>query len=226
MVRDRRRGGDRIRTCKQARSLHCRCTPTGQSIGQCPRQESNLSLNLRRVACEIHHTPRTERRSTKWWPENPLARFLRAAVALRPRQAERGGSRTRSSRSMYSDRTVEPPVPPPGVEPGLPRFQRGVQPLTPERPSCTPTRGRTWNTDLEDRCDLHFTIGALTIEREARDSNPSSPFGGIVFETSPAIRIRLRSRMSQPTSGNRGSRTRPESSPARLASGCDKPLVT
>ena len=35
-----------------------------QQINKCPCQESDLGLDLRRVACKIHHTPRTKPRSS------------------------------------------------------------------------------------------------------------------------------------------------------------------
>ena len=37
-----------------------RLTTQASSLPQRPRQESNLALDLRRVACNIRHTPRTE----------------------------------------------------------------------------------------------------------------------------------------------------------------------
>ncbi len=37
----------------------------GDRCRQCPRQESNLVFNLRRVACGVRHTPRTVRESTR-----------------------------------------------------------------------------------------------------------------------------------------------------------------
>jgi hypothetical protein len=33
--------------------------PSGSSVSKCPRQESNLVYELRGLACEIRHTPRT-----------------------------------------------------------------------------------------------------------------------------------------------------------------------
>ena len=50
-------GGSRTHFKLLCRQPPCRLAPA--PCCQCPRQESNLSLDLRRVVCKIHHTPRT-----------------------------------------------------------------------------------------------------------------------------------------------------------------------
>ena len=113
------------------------CRPTAS---KCPRQESNLVLDLRRVACEIRHTPRT---------------YLVARRGIEPRLAD--------PKSAVPSVTLAGrlcPVARPGVEPGPTASEADMLSGTPTGQfQGVPTWSRTRTKTLGGSCAIHYTIG-------------------------------------------------------------------
>ena len=111
-------GGSRTHGKLLCRQLPDRLASASRCRFQCPRQESNLGLDLRRVACKLHHTPRT----------HPLTALAQAGVE--PAKSRRFELRRfsicvpclRTSRRLACEakfRGLESNQRPPGSEPGV-----------------------------------------------------------------------------------------------------------
>src|SRR5262249_54885529 len=96
-----------------------------------PREGAKPALNLRGVACEVRHTPRTKRDAGG--SRTHFVRFAGGRLAVRPQRRSvsppgiEPGPRPSDGRMLPSTPRGQPsPVPPHGVEPCPPALQAGV----------------------------------------------------------------------------------------------------
>ena len=128
-------------------------------VGPCPRQESNLVLDLRRVVCDVRHTPRTMKQRCHPPPGN--------------RTRPCGFEDRRASATLAGKQ----PVPLPGVEPGLRPSEGRVPSVTLQGRSRSRRPG-------SNRHEPAYKAGASPFghvggEQGRKDSNPvDASFGG------------------------------------------------
>lgn len=124
--------------------------------------------DLRRVLCyPLHHR---DPRADDWIRTSFVPLTRRTPFSVEPRRLERGIRRELNPYLLLHRQACLPRTPRTpyraegeGVEPSRPRSSTGFQPgpvaLRVALPFVSsPTRTRTWNTSLEARDDVHFTI--------------------------------------------------------------------